>query len=450
MKILQFVADALGDASYLVVSGTTAAVVDPQRDVRPYVEAAAGAGAAITLVVETHVHNDYVSGGRELAARGAQVVAPADGHLEFPHMPVRDGDTVAIGDASLRAIATPGHTYEHTAYLAFDEAGAIRGAFTGGSLLIAAAGRSDLLGPEHAEDLTRLQWESGHRIASLLPPGAEILPTHGAGSFCSSSGAGEDRRAPLSDEQERNPVLLAPTYEVFRALHLAVSMPIPGYYAQMAPINRQGPKVFGTPPLPTPLTPAAAAALAQRNVPLVDIRSRPDFAAAHVPGSVLIEDSSSLLAYVGWLLPFNSPLGLITYDGVQAARTTVDLFRIGYEDVRGYATFDSWKGAGLTVQYATVATIDMVMEALRTGSRPVLDVRFAYETNEQPIPGALALPIDQLREWAMRAPADAIIICESGQRAAMAASFLQREGKRPAAFPNGGATDILRTLKQQP
>jgi hydroxyacylglutathione hydrolase len=157
MKIIQIVAESLGDASYLVVSSGVAAAIDPQRDVRPLLAAAREHGAEIRYVFETHVHNDYISGGRELAALGATVIAPAAAGLMFPHTGANDGDVFAVGGARLRAVAAPGHTYEHTAYLAIDESGATYGAFTGGSLLVGSAGRSDLLGPDHTEELTRLQ-----------------------------------------------------------------------------------------------------------------------------------------------------------------------------------------------------------------------------------------------------------------------------------------------------
>lgn len=153
MKIIQIVAESLGDASYLVISNSVAAAIDPQRDVRPLLAAAREHGAEIRYVFETHVHNDYISGGRELAALGATVIAPAAG-LMFPHTGANDGDVFTVGGARLRAVAAPGHTYEHTAYLAIDEGGATYGAFTGGSLLVGSAGRSDLLGPDHTDELT--------------------------------------------------------------------------------------------------------------------------------------------------------------------------------------------------------------------------------------------------------------------------------------------------------
>ncbi|MCC6382621.1 MAG: MBL fold metallo-hydrolase, partial [Dehalococcoidia bacterium] len=343
VRIHQFIAEALGDASYLLVSGNEAAAVDPQRDVRPLLAAAEAAGAVIRFVFETHVHNDYLSGGRELAARGATVVAPAAAGLAFPHEGVEDGEEVAVGGARLRAMATPGHTYEHTAYLAVDERGQVAGAFTGGSVLMAAAGRSDLLGPEHTDDLLRLQWESARRLAGLLPPAAEILPTHGAGSFCSATTACADRRAPLSAELARNPIFLTPSSAAFRSLQPASAAPIPGYYRHMAPINRAGARVFGEPPVPSRLDPAGLEGLIAAGTRILDVRPRLGHAAAHVPGSLGIEESDSLLAYTGWLVPFNAALALVAPDAAQAERVTVALFRLGYEDVRGSLPFAAWQ-----------------------------------------------------------------------------------------------------------
>jgi len=439
--IRQFLASALGDASYLVVSGETAAVVDPQRDVRPYLDAAAELGATIRFVFETHVHNDYISGGRELAALGAEIVAPAGGKLEFPHRPVSDGDALRVGNATLRAVAAPGHTYEHTAYLAIDEDGATRGAFTGGALLMAAAGRSDLLGPDHEEELTRLQWETGHRLAAMLTGDAEILPTHGAGSFCSSTGTGMERRAALEVERGRNPVLLSPSFEVFRALHLGTRPPIPGYYRHMAPLNRQGPRVFGEPPRPAPLTPDALEHLLHEGVPVVDIRPRADYAATHVPGTLSIEASDAMLAYVGWLLPFNSNLALVSTAPVDAEEATIDLFRIGYEQVRGALPFDTWAGATSTVPVATIAE---ARATIARNAATVIDVRYAHEQDQTPLPGALRRPIDQLPGWIdglAREPT--LVVCASGQRASTVASFLQAKGVPVTAVIDGGAADLI-------
>lgn len=443
MPIIQFVTEALGDASYLVISGSEAAVIDPQRDVTPFVAAAAAAGATIRFVFETHVHNDYLSGGRELSALGATIVAPAGSGLQFPHRPISDGEDVDVGGMRLRAVATPGHTYEHTAYLAIGEDGAVVGAFTGGGVLIAAAGRSDLLGDEHTEDLTRLQWESGRRIATLLPETAEILPTHGAGSFCSSTGAGLERRAPLAAELGRNPLFCAVSYEEFRRIHLAVAMPVPGYYEHMAPLNRSGVRVLGEPPLPPRLDPGALTSYRDEGMAVIDVRPRLAYAGTHIPRSIGIEESDSLLAYVGWLVPFNAPFALIAEDGRQAARVSMDLLRIGYEGVRGYLPFSDWQAAGLTTERIPLVTVAEAAERWQSGQLPVLDVRFSYEQAAEPLEGALRRTIDTLPAWLPDVShGPVLMVCASGQRAVMAASILQARGADVLALGDGGASDL--------
>ena len=445
MEILQFIADGLGDASYLVVDQGVAAVVDPQRDIRPFVAAAAARNAKIEHVFETHVHNDYLSGGRELAALGAKVVAPSKGQLQFPHIGVDDADVVSVGGARLKAVAAPGHTYEHLAYLALDGEKP-KGAFTGGALLMAAAGRSDLLGPDHTDELLRLQWETAHRLQALLPAEASIMPTHGAGSFCSSAGSVSERMGPLSVELRRNPALASPSFAIFHEIQTASPSPIPAYYAHMGPLNRKGPRVVGQPPVPDALEPAALDALARTGVHVVDARRRADFARAHVPGTMAIEDDGSLLAYLSWLVPFNAPVALVTYDRAQAERLTVDLFRIGYEDVRGFLPFGDWTAEGRPTGSLDLVTARDIAIALDSGSRPVLDVRFANEQDDLPLPNALRRPIDRLPEWIDQAPDDALVVCASGYRSSAAASILQAQGRHVSALVRGGAADVLQSL----
>jgi glyoxylase-like metal-dependent hydrolase (beta-lactamase superfamily II)/rhodanese-related sulfurtransferase len=444
MKITQFVTDSLGDASYIVISDGIAAVVDPQRDVRPFLAAAREHGAEIRYVFETHVHNDYVSGGRELAALGATIVAPASSGLEFPHVDANDGDEISVGCARLRAVAAPGHTYEHTAYLAIDEDGVTHGAFTGGSLLVGSAGRSDLLGPDHSEELTQLQWQSAHKIAALLMPESQILPTHGAGSFCSTTEVGGQRTSTLANEQIINPALASVDFAAFRAGHLAYAAPVPGYYRHMALINRSGARLYGEPPSPGRLTADALASLNRSKVHLIDVRGRFDFARGHVHESVLIDESTSMLAYFGWLVPFNAPLALIVNNANQAERVTVDLFRIGYEDVRGYTTFSEWLASGRDFDVVPTVGPGAIGDALRSGTTRVIDVRFAYEHAAQPLPGAQQRPIDRSHDWMPSLGTHpALVICQSGQRAAMAASFLAAEGHDVKPYIDGGVEDVF-------
>jgi hydroxyacylglutathione hydrolase len=315
-------------------------------------------------------------------------------------------------------------------------------------MLMAAAGRSDLLGPGHTEELTRMQWETARKLVALLTPGAEILPTHGAGSFCSATQVGGDRRAPLSVESGRNPLLTAGSYEAFRAIHLAAPGPIPGYYQHMAPINRAGPKVYGEPPRPPHLDLDQLEPLARDGVHLVDVRSRFDYVRGHVPGAVVIESGGSMLAYFGWLIPFGAPLALIAAGEAQADEVACDLFRIGYEDVRGYIAYPLWEAEGRPSATLDAVGLDGGAEIIRSGAMQCLDVRFGHELASEPLPGTIARPIEKLPEWIdtiERKPT--LVTCESGYRATAAASFLQKHGHTVTALVDGGASELRPRLE---
>ncbi|HMO94615.1 MAG TPA: MBL fold metallo-hydrolase [Tepidiformaceae bacterium] len=442
MHIHQFVAESLGDSSYLVVSDGIGAVIDPQRDIRPILQAAAGYGASLSYVLETHVHNDYVSGGRELAALGAEVLVPAGSDIEFPHRELGEGQALELGVSKLVAVRAPGHTYEHTAYLAARADGSIQGAFTGGSLLMASAGRTDLLGPERTDELTRLQWETAHRLRALVPGEADILPTHGAGSFCSATGTGAGRSGPMEVELRRNPALTAPTFERFREAQLASAAPIPAYYRYMAPINRHGPKVHGLPPSPQPMTSGDFATLPPETV-RIDVRRRADFAAGHLPGTLEIEESDTMLAYTSWLTEFNAPVALVAYNQMQADRVATDLFRIGYERVVGWVDITA---ADRLDQMPTV-NAEEAAAVLKRGKHAVVDVRYASEHAESPVAGALELPFNELTQRAEELPEGPVVVfCASGQRATIAASYLRGRGMSAVPLIDGGAEDVRREL----
>lgn len=439
MKIQQFVTESLGDASYLLVSGEVAAVIDPQRDIRPYMVAANDHRTTIRYVIETHVHNDYVSGGRELAVYGAEIAAPAGAPLQFPHIPLADGDVLKVGEANIVAVPAPGHTYEHTAYLARDLNGVVQGAFTGGSLLMGAAGRTDLLGPDHAEELTRFQWDTARRLRDLVPAAADVLPTHGAGSFCSVTGEDLGRSGPMSLELQRNPALASATYEAFRALQLENPAPIPAYYRHMAPINIRGPRVYGAFPRPPLLAPGAFASL-PGDVFRIDARARQDYAAGHLPGSLSVEESGSMLAYLSWLLPFKAPIALVTYDREQAERVSNELFRIGWEDIRAFIAADAIEPPAVL----RTAGVEEAAAILRGDAMPVIDVRYAQEHRVSPLPGARQLPFDDIQVWAqeIEAAGPVLLVCASGQRSASAATFLRRHGVEAIPLIGGGVEDI--------
>jgi len=431
MDVEVFVTGGLGDNSYLLVSGDEAAVVDPQRDAWRFLHAAQARGAVIRAVLETHVHNDYVSGAHEIrASTGAQIIAPAKGRYEFPHRPADEGDEVMLGDLRLVAMATPGHTFEHISWLAH-EAGAPAAVFTGGSLLVGSAGRPDLLGDQHTGELTRAQYATLQRLATL-PGGARVLPTHGAGSFCVAAMPATQRTSTIVAERDENPLLTARDLPEFTTELCSELMAYPAYYAHMAPINRRGAPVLGGVPDVPALTLPEFQRHAGAGAWVVDARDRDDFAAGHIPGSVNIELNSGFGSYVGWMLPFGAPVILVLPDPVEAslAEAITQLLRIGWTQVRGYLEGGIGAWAGGLRSYPAASVRDLCDAMAKGEGLLVLDVRQELEWAWGTIPGSRTLFVADLPRHLDTIPRDrpAWVICSNGHRASIAASLLDAAG----------------------
>ncbi len=455
MAVDLIITPGLGDNSYLLSSGDEAAAIDPQRDVGTLLERARERGARIRYVVETHVHNDYVSGAAELrAATGAEILGPAHAGYAFPFRPLADGDEIAVGDAVLAAVEAPGHTFEHTAY-AVREAGeaAPSALFSGGSLIVGSAGRTDLFGPERTEELTRLQFGTMRRLAELADDVA-LLPTHGAGSFCATSPPGELRTSTIGAERLGNPALAAVDEARFSAEQLSGLSRFPAYYAHMAPINRAGPAVFGDVPIPSARSAADVAAMLEAGAWLVDARDGASFAAAHVPGSLNIPLEESFASYVGWLVPFGAPLTLLVPDDEALVEASTQLFRIGYEGMQGHLDggVDAWRDRGGEVaSYPTVSVADLVREIERGEAAGVVDVRQPSEWDAGHLEHSRHVFVadvqDGLDTFDRAAPST--LVCASGYRAAMAASLLDRGGVPVRLVARSGVPRALRLLDRR-
>jgi len=441
----------LGDTSYLLVSEGEAVLVDPQRDAWRFAAAAAARRATIRHILETHVHNDYVSGALEIrAATGAEVAAPAKGGYAFPHRPMAEGDDLAVGALTLTAWHTPGHTPEHTAYVVRaggdDDPVAV---FTGGSLIVGAAGRTDLLGPDRTDELTRAQFRSLARLAGL-PDTARVLPTHGAGSFCSTGSGGGARTSTIGAEHLGNQALGIPDEEDFVRLRTHELPRYPSYYRFMAPINRGGPAVVGhLPPVPS-LGSREVERLVASGARIVDGRRREEFAEAHLPGSVNVELGGSFSAYVGWLFGPDQPLILVVPDPADASaeRAATQLFRIGFDRVRGYLEggVDAWRSEGRPVSSYPLGTLEELCASVQGGERPfILDVRQPMEHREGMYPGTHGVFVADLPGQLAEVPVDreTWVICASGLRASVAASLLDGMGRRVRLVAERGVTDLL-------
>ncbi|MFD8388699.1 rhodanese-like domain-containing protein [Streptomyces sp. NPDC059680] len=421
----------LGNRSYLAGGGRTAVVVDPPRDIDRVIAAAARRGVRISHVVETHVHNDYVTGGLELARiTGAAYLVPDAARVSYTRVPVHDGERHeidAVAGLVLRAIATPGHTPHHTSY-ALEENGTAVAVFTGGSLLIGTVGRPDLVEPRLTEDLARAQHTSAHRLVTELPDEATVLPTHGFGSFCS---AGQSAVASTTIGQEKaSNAALTRDVDGFVADLLAGLDDIPAYYAHMGPANAAG-------PAPLDLTPPALAdadEIAGRLAAgewVVDLRNRIAFAEGHVAGSLNFEAEGQLATYLAWLVPWGRPVTLLAESAAQLAEAQRELARVGIDRPAAAAVGEPsrWTREGEAPTSFPRATFADLAEHPGDGI-VVLDVRRNSERASGRVAGSVHIPVHTLRDRLHEVPDGRVWVhCAGGVRAAIAASLLDAAGR---------------------
>jgi hydroxyacylglutathione hydrolase len=451
MELEVMVTPGLGDNSYLVASGDEGAVIDPQRDVERYLALAASRGVSVRHVLETHVHNDYVSGAVELrAATGAEVAAPAGGMYEFDHRPMAEGDEVRVGDVRLAALETPGHTPEHLAYLLYGEGSDVpTGVLTGGSLMVGGAGRTDLLGEELTAELTRAQYRTLRRLAAL-PDTVQVLPTHGAGSFCGAGPAPKERTSTMAEELTRNRALSASDEVSFVEQQLTRLLAYPHYYRHMAQINRAGPRLLADLPRPGPMTANDVAERAEGGAWIVDGRPRRSFAEAHIPRSINVELRDDFASYVGWVIPFAAPLMLVLPEpeGEALEEASTQLHRIGYERLEGHlhGGVEAWLSSGRPVASYAVAGLEEWCRASRAGEvAHVLDVRQQVEWDRSHIPGSQHVFVGDLPDHLAEVPPDRKVwaACSTGHRASTAASLLDRAGVPVRLVEGTGVTEFL-------
>ena len=430
LRILPIDTPTLGDRSYLVHDGRVALVVDPQRDIDRLLGLAASEGVQITHVFETHIHNDYVTGGYALAqATGAAYHVNADDPVSFDRVPVRDGDVIAVADSlRVRVLATPGHTFTHLSY-ALDAGADQVAVFSGGSLLYGSVGRPDLLGPDHTHALVRHQYASAQRLAAELPDTAGVYPTHGFGSFCSATQSAADA-ATIGSEKLVNPALTRDEQPFVDEL-LAGLDAWPAYYAHMAPANSAGP---AEPDLTRPER-ADAEQIRKRIAAdewVVDLRNRVAFTAGHVAGTLNFGLDGSFATYLGWLIPWGTPVTLLGENPDQVDEAQRELVRIGIDRPAAYATGTPTEWAGgedlATIPRATF--VDLV-QVRHHRTVAVLDVRRNLEAAEARIEGSVHIPLHELLRRLDEVPLGEVWVhCAAGYRATIAASMLAGQGRR--------------------
>jgi hydroxyacylglutathione hydrolase len=431
MQIVTIETDSLGDRSYVVHDGSAAAVIDPQRDIDRVLEVLREHDLALEAVFETHVHNDYVTGGVELARRhDAAYHLNGDDETAFDVSPVRDGDVITVGTFTLRAVHTPGHTPTHLSYVANDGERDVA-VFTGGSLLYGSVGRTDLISPDRSEELTRLQHRSARRLATELDDEVEVRPTHGFGSFCSSGDMSSVDESTIGREREENQALTVEDEDEFVRTLLAGLDAYPAYYAHMAPINRAGPEDVDL----SPAEPVDTTEL-QRRIHagewIVDLRTRTAFAREHVRGTINVELDDSASTYLGWIIPWGTPVTLVAETAEEVAEMQRQLVRIGIDRPAGQVP-DGLAGIGAAASRGRYETADFAGLRAALAERPdvvVVDTRQDLEWAESHLPMAVHLPLHEIEPRADELPDGQLWVhCATGYRSSIAASLLARSGR---------------------
>jgi len=427
--------EGLGHSSYVVGLGDgTALVVDPARFPDRQRRVADERGWEVAWTADTHSHADYVSGSPELATDGATFLASAGAALEVPHRPVTAGETITLsGTVTLRAIATPGHTPDHLAYLLLEDGEPV-GLFSGGSLMVGAVGRTDLLGDERREDLARYLFRALHAEILTLPDDLPVYPTHGAGSFCSAP-AGAARTTTIGVERATNPLVRIDDEDRFVEAMVAGLGTFPDYFAQLPELNRIGPRLYPSVPDLARLELDTVRQHLADGAAFVDARPIAAFARSHPMGAISIQHRSVFASWFGWLIDLDRPVVFVLDDTVDRADLVRQCLTVGHDAILGELDggLATWTGAGLAV-----ASIPLVDAVDITGT--VLDVRQASEWAAGHVPDAVHIELGDLT--AAHVPAGPLtVMCGHGERAMTGASLLEIAGHRDLGVLTGGPQD---------
>lgn len=434
VDVVPLVDEGLGNSAYLVDLGDGRALaVDASRDLRALRASAETRGLRVAFAADTHLHADFLSGAVDLAARdGARVLASAAGHRDYPHSPLVDGDEVDLGGLGLRVLATTGHTHEHVAFELLDGATSL-GVFTGGSLLVGSAARTDLVAPERTEELARAQYGSLQRLAGL-GDGVAVWPTHGAGSFCSAP-PGTERTSTIGAETATNPLLRAESEDAFVAALLGSLGTFPPYFLRLGEINRRGPAPVGDAADLPELDVPAARLLIGTGAEVIDVRPVPDFATGHLPGSVSIPLRGAFATWLGWLVDPDRPVVIVRNADQDPEEIVWQARKIGYDHIAGELArgVPAWAAAGGSVSRLPLVSSGSLQDAT------VIDVRQASEFAAGHLPDAHHVELGDLPARYRDVPTGPVVVmCGHGERAMSAASLLARAGHRDVSVLDGG------------
>jgi glyoxylase-like metal-dependent hydrolase (beta-lactamase superfamily II)/rhodanese-related sulfurtransferase len=446
VQIERFYLGCLAHASYAVVSDGVAAIIDPQRDVDLYLEAAARNGWKIEHIIETHLHADFVSGHNELAARtGARIYLGAGSGAQFPHVAVQDGDEIQFGQCRLRFLHTPGHTLESVCILMTDLSQPDRppAVFTGDTLFVGDVGRPDLSPTHTPQQLAALLYRSLHEKLLTLPEETEVFPAHGAGSLCGRQ-LGSESSSTIGRQRLTNYALLAPTEEEFVRL-LTDNLPArPEYFAREVDLNRRGATPLSELPPLVPLAAREVLRMQKEGAVVVDTRPAMQFAVAHVPGSVHIALTGQYASWAARILGLDTRLIIAGEDPDQVRESQVRLARVGVENVAGYLAdgIAGWIKGGFELEYIPQITVQDFVELRDQEPQriAVLDVREPSELSFGVIEGSVHIPLGDLASRTSELERDKLLVvhCKGGYRSSIATSLLRRAGFRDIANLTGG------------
>ncbi len=439
MYFKQFYLGCLAHASYLIGSDGEAAVVDPQRDVEQYIAEAEAEGMTIKFVIETHLHADFVSGHRGLAARtGAEIVFGANAGATFPHRAAREGEEIRVGKLVLRILETPGHTPESISVLVVDTEVSEEPlkVLTGDALFIGDVGRPDLVGSKGytAQQMAGMLYDSLHGKLLKLNDAVEVYPAHGAGSLCGRN-MSKEKSSTIGEQRKFNYALKEMPKEDFVRMMTTDLPEVPAYFMKDVEINRTGDVVLETLSRPARLTPEEVNQLAQASHLILDVRPAAAFGNAHVPGALNIGLGGQFASWAGTLIPIGTPIVIVTEDEQGVDEAVMRLARVGLETVKGYLDggMYEWDKAGLQPASLPQMLVDELVYQIREGAElQIIDVRRPAEFKAGHVPGAFNIQLAELEKGipGFDKERPTAVVCASGYRSSAATSILARSGFR--------------------
>jgi len=446
MIVRRFFIKGIAHSSYLIAGSKACAIVDPQRDVGIYLNAAKAMDVEITHILETHLHADFVSGHIDLAeATGAAIYAPKSAQCGFDHVPLAEGDAFEIEHMLVSVLETPGHTPEHIAYVLTDQG---RGddpvaLVCGDTLFVGDVGRPDLF-PGMARELAAKLYDSLHEKLLKLPDFCEVYPAHGAGSLCGKAMAAK-RTSTIGYERRYNPALMVADRETFIASLTNDMPPAPDHFGRCSAINGVGPTPIRDLPAVERLAPQQFHERAQAgNALVLDVRRYESFGGQHVPGAYHNDLAGNFSTFSGWVLPPNQDILLVTEHDAQIEEAAIGLRRVGLDRVVGYLDggMYAWARRGLPVAHVAPLSVQKLYEIGTSDSRVLVDVRSKSEYDAFHIEGSIHIPVPELRtrHTELDPEAEIVLICNTGRRSSLGASILLRNGFTTVHNVAGGTT----------